>query len=118
MIHVRYDRSAHLITVQHHTEANGASGQHHAEANGAIGSATVQTAASTLTYTLAAALIDLCAAGQITAPDARLRPGDAYLHCHSSHASRGAVLLTFDTVARGFALLASRYPDEMAYEEI
>ena len=101
MIHAVYDRPEHRLTVTGHRD----------------GDEVLCTAATTLTYTLAAALVDLCAAGQISEPDARLRPGDACLHCHSSHASRGAVLLTFDTVARGFALLASRYPDVLTYEE-
>lgn len=105
MIRAVYDRPAHRLTVTGHA-GDGTSGQD-----------LLCAAASTLTYTLAAALVDLCAAGQITEPDARLQPGDACLHCHSSHASRGAVLLTFDTIARGFALLSSRYPDDMAYEE-
>ena len=72
---------------------------------------------STLLYTLAAALIDLSAAGQISDPDALLRPGNAALRCRSSFASRGAVLLTFDTVARGLALLAAKFPEYMSYEE-
>ena len=105
MIHAVYDRPDHRLTVTGH--AGGGEGSHEL----------LCTAATTLTYTLAAALVDLCAAGQISDPDARLRPGDACLHCHSSHASRGAVLLTFDTVARGFALLASRYPDGVTYKE-
>lgn len=105
MIRAVYNRPAHRLTVTGHS---GEGGDEHS---------LLCAAATTLTYTLAAALIDLCAAGQISAPDARLRPGDACLHCHSSYSSRGAVLLTFDTVARGFALLASRYPDGMAYEE-
>lgn len=105
MIQATYNRSAHRLTVTGHT------------GEGEEAHKLLCAAASALTYTLAAALIDLCAAGQITEPDARLRPGDASLHCHSSHASRGAVLLTFDTVARGFALLASRYPDGINYTE-
>ena len=105
MIRATYDRPAHRLTVTGHA------------GDGTAGHDLLCAAASTLTYTLAAALVDLCAAGQITEPDARLQPGDACLHCHSSHASRGAVLLTFDTIARGFALLSSRYPDGMAYEE-
>ena len=105
MIRAVYDRPAHRLTVTGHA------------GDGTAGQDLLCAAASTLTYTLAAALVDLCAAGQIPEPDARLQPGDACLHCHSSHASRGAVLLTFDTIARGFALLSSRYPDDMAYEE-
>ena len=105
MIQATYDRADHRLTVTGHA------GEGTEESN------LLCAATSTLTYTLAAALIDLCAAGQISEPDARLRPGNAFLHCHSSYASRGAVLLTFDTVARGLALLASRYPDEMSYEE-
>ena len=107
MIRATYDRSAHRLTVTGHGGTANEEGHD-----------LLCAAASTLTYTLAAALVDLCAAGQISDPDARLRPGDACLHCRSSHASRGAVLLTFDTVARGFALLASRYPDHMSYEEV
>ena len=105
MIRAVYDRSEHRLTVTGHA------------GKGGEGHDLLCAAASTLTYTLAAALIDLSAAGQISDPDARLRPGDTMLHCDSSHASRGAVLLTFDTIARGFALLSSRYPDGMSYEE-
>ena len=105
MIRAVYDRSAHRLAVTGHAVEE--DGSHEL----------LCTAATTLTYTLAAALVDLCAAGQISEPDARLQPGNSLLHCHSSHASRGAVLLTFDTVARGFALLASRYPDDVTYEE-
>ena len=105
MIQATYDRADHRLTVTGHA------------GEGIEENKLLCAAASTLTYTLAAALVDLCAAGQISDPNARLRPGDACLHCHSSHASRGAVLLTFDTVARGFALLASRYPDGVTYEE-
>ena len=105
MITATYDRGGHRLTVDGHA------------GNGEAGYDLLCASASTLTSTLAAALIDLTAAGQITSPDAILRPGHAVLHCHSSHTSRGTVLLTFDTVARGFALLASHYPEQMAYEE-
>lgn len=107
MILAIYHRAEHRLTVTGHAGS---------EVN-AAGHDLLCAAASTLTYTLAAALIDLCAAGQISDPDARLRPGDALLRCRSSHASRGAVLLTFDTIARGFALLASKYPEQMEYRE-
>ena len=105
MIQAIYNRAAHRLTVTGHV------------GDGDETHNLLCAAASALTYTLAAALIDLCAAGQISEPDAHLRPGNATLRCHSSHASRGAVLLTFDTIARGFALLASRYPDGISYEE-
>ena len=107
MIEAVYDRQNHTLTVTGHDEKESDS----------EGFARLCTAATTLVYTLAAALLDLTAAGLITSPDAALRPGLATLACHSSHASRGAVLLTFDTVARGLALLASRYPDAVRYEE-
>ena len=94
MIRAVYERSAHRLAVTGHAVEEDGSRE------------LLCTAAATLTYTLAAALVDLCAAGQISEPDACLQPGNSLLHCHSSHASRGAVLLTFDTVARGFALLA------------
>ncbi len=74
-------------------------------------------AAMTLSYTLAASLLDLCAAGAVSEPLSSLRPEHTYLACRPSFAARGAALLTFDTVARGFALLAARFPDEMSYEE-
>ncbi len=106
MITVTYDRCEHRLTVEGHAGTD----EH--------GHDLLCASASTLTYTLAAALIDLSAAGEISAPDAILRPGHAVLHCHSSCRSRGAVLLTFDTVARGFALLASYYPDNMTYKEV
>lgn len=105
MIRATYDRADHRLTVTGHA------------GEGIEENKLLCAAASALTYTLAAALVDLCAAGQISEPDARLRPGDACLHCRSSYASRGAVLLTFDTVARGLALLASRYPAQMSYTE-
>ena len=106
MIHTTYNRAEHRLTVEGHA------------GTGEQGHDLLCASASTLTYTLAAALIDLSAAGEITNPDAKLRPGHAVLHCHSSHRSRGTVLLTFDTVARGFALLASHYPDNITYEEV
>ena len=107
MIEAVYDRQNHTLTVEGHDEKESDS----------EGFARLCTAATTLVYTLAAALLDLTAAGLITSPDASLQPGRAALTCHSSHASRGAVLLTFDTVARGLALLASRYPEAVRYEE-
>ena len=107
MITSVYDRRNHRLTVEGHDEKETDSESR----------ARLCAAATTLVYTLAAALLDLSAAGLITSPDAALRPGLASLSCHSSQASRGAVLLTFDTVARGLALLASRYPEMVSYEE-
>jgi uncharacterized protein YsxB (DUF464 family) len=108
MITSVYDRQNHRLTVEGHDEKE----------NDTESRARLCTAVTTLVYTLAAALLDLTAAGQITSPDASLRPGRALLACHSSHASRGVVLLTFDTIARGLALLASRYPEMVRYEEM
>ena len=106
MITTTYHRAKHRLTVNGHAE------------NGDPSHDMLCASASTLTLTLAAALIDLSMAGLIAAPHATLERGEADLHCQASHSSRGAVLLTFDTVARGFALLANHYPAQMTYEEL
>ena len=74
MITSVYDRQNHRLTVEGHDEKE----------NDTESRARLCTAVTTLVYTLAAALLDLTAAGQITSPDASLRPGRALLACHSS----------------------------------
>lgn len=105
MIQTTYQRGEHRLTVDGHTMT------------GEAGHDALCAAVLTLVYTLAAALVDLTAAGEISSPDASLKEGHSVLQCHSSYRSRGAVLLTFDTIARGLALLATRYPKLIQYQE-
>lgn len=107
MIRASYDRTACSLQVEGH-----ALGERNGEGNDLL-----CCSATILTYTLAAALIDLCADGHVSDPSAILRPGYALLACTPSHRSRPTVTVTFDTVARGFALLAGRYPENIVFEE-
>ena len=98
MIDVTYDREAHTVTVKGH--AYSVSG----------GNDPVCAGVSALTCTLAAAIENMALAGRVFDPITSLTSGYAKISCGSYPNSEAAVILIFDTLCLGFAILAQAYP--------
>ena len=98
MIDVTYDRDTHTVTVKGH--AYSVSG----------GNDPVCAGVSALTCTLAAAIENMALAGRVFDPITSLTSGYAKISCGSFPNSEAAVILIFDTLCLGYAILAQAYP--------
>ena len=98
MIDVTYDRESHTVTVKGH--AYSVSG----------GNDPVCAGVSALTCTLAAAIENMALAGRVFDPITSLTSGYAKISCGSFPNSEAAVILIFDTLCLGYAILAQAYP--------
>ena len=98
MIDVTYDRGEHSLTVKGHAYSVSA------------GEDPVCAGVSALTCTLAAAVENMALAGKIFDPVTSLTSGYARISCGSYPNTEAAVILIFDTLCLGFAILAQAYP--------
>ena len=98
MIDITYDRESHTVTVRGH--AYSVSG----------GYDPVCAGVSALNCTLAAAIENMALAGRVIDPITSLTSGYAKISCISYPNSEAAIILIFDTLCLGYALLAQAYP--------
>lgn len=98
MIDVTYDREEHTVTVKGHAYSVSS------------GNDPVCAGISALTCTLAAAIENMALAGKVFDPVTSLTSGYAKISCGSYPNSEAAVILIFDTLCLGYALLAQAYP--------
>ena len=104
MIHVVYHRKYHKLTIEGHAQA------------GEYGHDLICSAASILAYTLANAVANMAANGQVREHRIELNEGMGEISCRTAHKYDAPVTLIFDTLCAGFELLASKYPDNIYYE--
>ncbi len=98
MIDVTYDRTEHTVIVKGHAYSVSA------------GEDPVCAGVSALTCTLAAAVENMALAGNVIDPVTSLNSGYAKISCASYPNTEAAVILIFDTLCLGYALLAQAYP--------
>ena len=98
MIDVTYDRKEHTVTVKGHAYSV------------STGNDPVCAGVSALTCTLAAAVENMALAGKVFDPITSLTSGYAKISCGSYPNSKAAIILIFDTLCLGFAILAQAYP--------
>lgn len=101
MIDVTYDREEHTVTVRGHAYSV------------SVGNDPVCAGISALTCTLAAAVENLTLAGKVFDPVTSLTSGYAKISCESYPNTQAAVILVFDTLCLGYAILAGAYPEHV-----
>ena len=106
MINVKYDRKKICVTVEGHAQT------------GEKGTDLVCAAASILVYTLASDVSALHAGSKrrVRRPVCILEEGKAKISCAPVHGMENVTRLIFDSVCRGFEVLAQRYPLAVRYE--
>lgn len=104
MIHVRYYRKHHRLTVEGHAHS------------GESGKDLVCAGASALAYTLAANAGHLEEQGQARNVVVRLDPGSAEISCKPKHRFTALTKCIFDAVCVGFEILSANYPQYISYE--
>ena len=103
MVHICYQRDNHCLRLWGHAQG------------GVPGKDPVCAAVSALTLTLAYNVAQLVTQGSAEDPQIRLEAGDSGIRCSSRGKNTPVVMLIFDTVCAGFALLQSLYPDRVEY---
>lgn len=76
----------------------------------------VCAAASMLAYTLAANVANMADNGQVMQPLIKTEAGNAEICCVPRRDLKASVMLVFDSVCVGFALLAHDNPEYIKYE--
>ena len=104
-----------MIKVTYHRDLNRVSVEGHAQ-SGEIGHDLVCASASILTYTLAAFVENMKAAGQTRYPTIKLEEGNALIDCKTPNKYKNSVKIAFDAICGGFELLSRRYPENISYE--
>ena len=104
MINVIYHRDRSRVTMKGHARS------------GEVGHDLVCASASILAYTLASFVENMERAGQTKYPKVELTEGQAIIDCNPPKRYKSTVTLAFDTVCRGFDLLAQSYPNNISFE--
>ena len=104
MINVVYHRKYNRVTVKGHAYS------------GDAGHDLVCSAASILTYTLAANISNLAKKEQAWGQVLDLNPGNADLSCIPKSRYRNTVRLIMDSICAGYELLSRDYPSYISYE--
>ena len=104
MIQVTYYRNYNRVTITGHAGA--------AEP----GQDLVCASASILAYTLAANVANMADAGQVRQPVIQMGEGETEISCNPRHNLKSTVILVFDSICTGFALLAHDHPEYISYE--
>jgi uncharacterized protein YsxB (DUF464 family) len=104
MVKVTYYRKKHRLCVNGHAHS------------GEVGHDLVCASVSMLVYTLASFVSSMASAGQVKAKCVKLAEGDARIGVKVDGVYDAAVMLAFDAICGGFALLARDYPEFIKYE--
>ena len=104
-----------MITVKYHSKHCRVTVEGHAQSCEA-GHDIVCAAASILTYTLAANVQSMEAAGRVREVKLKLEPGDAEISCKPVHKYKAVAELVFSSVCAGFEILAANYPCNICFE--
>lgn len=104
MINIKYYRENHRVEIVGHAGC------------GELGHDLVCAAVSSLAYTLAAFVMNLHRAGQITSKSVKLGSGNARIGCRPRREFSASVTLVFDSICGGFELIAREHPEAVSYE--
>lgn len=104
MVHITYWRDGFRLTAKGHAGA------------GAPGQDVVCAGVSALALTLGANVADLCLQENACQPALCFQPGNACIACVPKKGMEPVVMLIFDTVCQGFALLQTLYPEHVKFE--
>ena len=103
MIEITYHQRLHSLEMKGHARSE------------EEGRDLVCAAASMLAATLAQAAEDLKTAGAAVSAEIRLDKGDAGIYCKARERHDSAVRLVFDSICKGFDLLAHEHPQYVHY---
>lgn len=106
MVTVTYCRNDFRLTVTGHAGA------------GKPGEDVVCAGVSALVLTLGANVAELCLQENARNPVLRTQPGDACIACTPQKGMEQVLMLMFDTVCEGFALLQKLYPENVSFQLI
>ena len=104
-----------MIQVVYYRDINRLSISGHAK-SGEVGHDLVCAAASILSYTLAAYVNNLLAAGQVKYARTDLADGTGVVSCDVPKRYKSTVTHAMDAICGGFELLSHDYPDNISYE--
>ena len=106
MINIVYDRNNHKLTVEGHAYS------------GEAGHDLVCSASSILAYTLASNVEYISECGQARNPITILNSGNATIGCTPEEGFTSVVVLIYETICAGYALLAHDYPEYVSFKVI
>lgn len=104
MIEIRYAPGHYRVKLEGHAGA------------GVYGQDLVCSAASVITYTLAANVRSMHKRGWLQSARLRLAPGSAFIQCTPKKEHAEAVKSRMDAITMGYCLLAREYPDFVRFQ--
>lgn len=104
MVRVVYDRDYHRVSLTGHAQSD------------EKGKDLICASASILAYTLAGFVKKAEEESLVWCSLIYLEEGDAIISCSPNAGQSDGITLVFDSICRGFELLARDYPDNISYE--